>query len=163
MGKLKPEYRALANPKQMRKFLDGQGILADRQQVAEHFDYDWHARTISTLCLVICRSKSIRSSCLMAATGNWTLIMRSLTVAMTLSPSDRARSSPFLSRSCPCLKSRWPASMKSCKTNWWFSVNGGTCCIATDGPSRLYSVGCVRPWNWITLCLTILSALCAKS
>lgn len=47
MGKLKPEYRALANPKQMRKFLDGQGILADRQQVAEHFDYDWHARKLT--------------------------------------------------------------------------------------------------------------------
>lgn len=47
MNKLKPEYRALANPKQLRNFLDGRGILEDRQQVAEHFDYDWHARKLT--------------------------------------------------------------------------------------------------------------------
>jgi hypothetical protein len=47
MSKLKPEYRALANPKQLRKFLDGRGVLANRQQVAEHFDYDWHARQLT--------------------------------------------------------------------------------------------------------------------
>jgi hypothetical protein len=47
MKKLKPAYRALANPRQLRNFLDGQGILADRQQVADRFDYDWHARRLS--------------------------------------------------------------------------------------------------------------------
>ena len=47
MSKLKPEYRALANPIELRKFLDGKGVLAHRQQVAEHFEYDWHARKLS--------------------------------------------------------------------------------------------------------------------
>ena len=47
MSKLKSEYRALANPKRMQEFLNGQGILAKRQEIAEEFNYDWHARKLS--------------------------------------------------------------------------------------------------------------------
>jgi len=44
MSKLKNEYRDLANPKRMREFLNGKGILAKRQEAAEQYNYDWHAR-----------------------------------------------------------------------------------------------------------------------
>ncbi|MFQ5813982.1 MAG: IS4 family transposase [Anaerolineae bacterium] len=47
MGKLKPEYRKLANPKQFNRFLDGDGGLANREMVAQMFDYDWHARKLT--------------------------------------------------------------------------------------------------------------------
>jgi hypothetical protein len=47
MAKLKPEYRQLANPKQMKKTLDGQGALANRQEIAEQCNYDWHARKLT--------------------------------------------------------------------------------------------------------------------
>ena len=47
MGTLHNEYRSLANPKQMKDFLDGEGILARRQEVADHYGYNWHARRLS--------------------------------------------------------------------------------------------------------------------
>jgi len=47
MSKLRNEYRTLANPKQMREFLDGKGILAKRREIAEQYNYDWHARKLS--------------------------------------------------------------------------------------------------------------------
>ena len=47
MGKLKPEYRKLANPKQFNRFLDGDGALTNRETVAQMFDYDWHARKLT--------------------------------------------------------------------------------------------------------------------
>jgi hypothetical protein len=46
MTKLKPEYRSLANPRLLDKFLDGNGVLADRRDIADAFDYDWHARKL---------------------------------------------------------------------------------------------------------------------
>ena len=42
----KPEYRQFVNPRQFKQFLDGNGILSNRDQVAEQFDYDWHARKL---------------------------------------------------------------------------------------------------------------------
>jgi hypothetical protein len=47
MSKLKPEHRALANPIELRKFPDDKGVLADREQVAEHSKYDWYARKLT--------------------------------------------------------------------------------------------------------------------
>ena len=47
MGKLAPEYRDFINPLQFEDFLDGQGAMANRQAVAEAFDYDWHARKLT--------------------------------------------------------------------------------------------------------------------
>jgi hypothetical protein len=47
MSKLKNEYRDLANPKRMREFLNGKGVLAKRQEVADQFNYDWHARQLN--------------------------------------------------------------------------------------------------------------------
>lgn len=47
MAKLKPEYRDLANPRQMNQTINGQGLLADRQEIAEQFDYNWHARKLN--------------------------------------------------------------------------------------------------------------------
>lgn len=46
MGKLKPEYRQLANPKAFNEFLDGMGALSNRDELADQFDYDWHARQL---------------------------------------------------------------------------------------------------------------------
>jgi hypothetical protein len=46
MKKLKNEYRDLANPKQLRDFLNVKGILAKRQEIAEQYNYDWHARKL---------------------------------------------------------------------------------------------------------------------
>ena len=43
---LKPEYRSLADPVQLKEFVDGQGVLANRQDVAEAYGYDWHARKL---------------------------------------------------------------------------------------------------------------------
>jgi hypothetical protein len=46
MGKLHAEYRQLANPRQFNRFLNGGGVLANRDEVADRFDYDWHARKL---------------------------------------------------------------------------------------------------------------------
>jgi hypothetical protein len=46
MGKLLAEYRQLGNPKQLNRFLDGSGVLANRGEIADRFDYDWHARKL---------------------------------------------------------------------------------------------------------------------
>jgi hypothetical protein len=51
MSKNKPkrltaEYRSQASPKQFEKFLDGAGVMSNRQEVAEHFNYDWHSRKL---------------------------------------------------------------------------------------------------------------------
>jgi hypothetical protein len=45
--KLKAKHRELANPRQFNEFLDGGGALANREQVAQRFDYDWHARKLT--------------------------------------------------------------------------------------------------------------------
>lgn len=42
----KVEYRSVVNPTQFNEFLDGQGALSNRAEVAEQFDYDWHARKL---------------------------------------------------------------------------------------------------------------------
>ena len=42
----KPDYRQFVNPKQFNAFLEGGGALSNRQEVAEQFDYDWHARKL---------------------------------------------------------------------------------------------------------------------
>lgn len=47
MAKLKPEYRKLASAKQMQRTVDAQGILANRQEIADQFNYDWHARKLT--------------------------------------------------------------------------------------------------------------------
>jgi len=47
MGKLHAEYRQLANPKQFNRFLDGGGALSNRGEIADLFDYDWHARKLT--------------------------------------------------------------------------------------------------------------------
>ena len=47
MSKLHPEYRQLANPKRLKRFLDGGGVLAHRDETADRFDYDWHARKLT--------------------------------------------------------------------------------------------------------------------
>ena len=46
MATLSAPYRHLANPKAFDDFLDGQGALADRGEIAEAYDYDWHARKL---------------------------------------------------------------------------------------------------------------------
>ena len=47
MGKLKAEYRALANPKKLQQFLNRQGATVQRQALAEQYNYDWHARKLT--------------------------------------------------------------------------------------------------------------------
>jgi hypothetical protein len=47
MGKLHPEYRQLANPKHFNRFLDGGGVLSKRGEMADGFDYNWHARKLA--------------------------------------------------------------------------------------------------------------------
>lgn len=47
MGKLHPEYRHLANPKQFNRFLDGGGVLSKRDEIADRLEYDWHARKLT--------------------------------------------------------------------------------------------------------------------
>lgn len=47
MSKLKSEYRDIANPRRMKEFLNGKGILARRQEVADQFKYDWHSRKLT--------------------------------------------------------------------------------------------------------------------
>jgi hypothetical protein len=47
MSKLRPEYRKFAHAHQFGRFLDGNGALTDRDEIAERFDYDWHARRIT--------------------------------------------------------------------------------------------------------------------
>ena len=44
--RLKAEYRALANPRQLKRFMDGNGSLANRGEIAELYQYDWHARKL---------------------------------------------------------------------------------------------------------------------
>jgi|GEM_PF-4390843 len=46
MSKLKPEYRRFVSRKRMNQLLDGQGVLANRQEIADRFNYDWHARKL---------------------------------------------------------------------------------------------------------------------
>ncbi len=43
----KAEYRQYVNPKQFNQFLDGQGALSNRAEIADQFDYDWHARKLT--------------------------------------------------------------------------------------------------------------------
>ena len=42
----KAEYRQYVNPKQFNQFLDGQGALSNRAEIADQFGYDWHARKL---------------------------------------------------------------------------------------------------------------------
>ena len=42
----KSEYRQYVNPKQFNQFLDGQGAMSNRAEIADQFDYDWHARKL---------------------------------------------------------------------------------------------------------------------
>lgn len=44
---LKAPYRQLENPRRFQDFLQGQGLLSNREQVAEQYDYDWHSRKLS--------------------------------------------------------------------------------------------------------------------
>jgi hypothetical protein len=46
MCKFRAEYRKFANPKRFNRFLSGKGTLANRGQIAQRFDYDWHARKL---------------------------------------------------------------------------------------------------------------------
>jgi len=62
MAKLKPEYRKVMNSKRMAQMVDGQGVLANRQQVADQFNYDWHARKLTF-------EKHFRGHMLMQATA----------------------------------------------------------------------------------------------
>ncbi len=45
--KAKAEYRQFMNPQQFNDFLDGGGSLVNRYDVADRFDYDWHARKLT--------------------------------------------------------------------------------------------------------------------
>jgi hypothetical protein len=47
MGKLHAGYRQLANPKRFSRFLDGNGVLSNRDEIADRFDYNWHARKLT--------------------------------------------------------------------------------------------------------------------
>ena len=47
MGKLHSGYRQLANPKHFSRFLDGNGVLSNRDEIADRFDYNWHARKLT--------------------------------------------------------------------------------------------------------------------
>jgi len=42
----KPDYRQFVNSQQMTSFLEGGGALSNRQEIAEQFGYDWHARKL---------------------------------------------------------------------------------------------------------------------
>ena len=44
--KPKAEYRQYVNPKQFNEFLDGGGSLANREEIADEFGYNWHARKL---------------------------------------------------------------------------------------------------------------------
>lgn len=44
---LKAEYRELATPKGFDDFLNGQGVLGNRADLADQFAYDWHARKLT--------------------------------------------------------------------------------------------------------------------
>jgi hypothetical protein len=43
----KTEYRQFVNPKQFNQFLDGKGALSNRAEIADQFEYDWHARKLT--------------------------------------------------------------------------------------------------------------------
>lgn len=45
--RLNAEYRQLANPQQFNKFLSGGGALSNRAEIADQFEYDWHARKLT--------------------------------------------------------------------------------------------------------------------
>lgn len=45
--RLNAEYRPLANPQQFNKFLAGEGALSNRTELADQFEYDWHARKLT--------------------------------------------------------------------------------------------------------------------
>jgi hypothetical protein len=47
MRKFHPEYRKFANSKHFNRFLDGDGAVANRDQLAQRFDYNWHARKLT--------------------------------------------------------------------------------------------------------------------
>ena len=44
--KPKAEYRQFVTPKQFNEFLDGGGSLANREEIADEFGYNWHARKL---------------------------------------------------------------------------------------------------------------------
>lgn len=46
IAELKAQYRPLANPRQFDDFLDGRGVLADREDIAQDYDYDHNARKL---------------------------------------------------------------------------------------------------------------------
>lgn len=45
--RMKPNYRNFSSTSQFSQFLDGGGILANREAIADEFDYDWHSRKLS--------------------------------------------------------------------------------------------------------------------
>lgn len=47
MGDLAPEFRQLADPQHFRSFVNGQGALANRQDLADEHDYDYRARKLT--------------------------------------------------------------------------------------------------------------------
>jgi hypothetical protein len=47
LEKAKAEYRQYVNPTQFNEFLNGGGSLANREELADLFDYDWHARKLT--------------------------------------------------------------------------------------------------------------------
>ncbi len=62
LKKLKPEYRGLMKPDQINQTINGQGILADRQEIADQYSYDWHSRKLNF-------EKHFRGQILMQATS----------------------------------------------------------------------------------------------
>ena len=42
----KPAYREYVNSNQFTEFLNGGGSLTNREEIADRFDYDWHARKL---------------------------------------------------------------------------------------------------------------------
>lgn len=45
--RMKTTYRNFSSPNQFNQFLDGGGIVAERQAIADEFDYDWHGRQLT--------------------------------------------------------------------------------------------------------------------
>lgn len=66
MATLSAPYRHLANPKAFDRFLDGRGALTDRDDIADTYNYDWHARKLDfeghLRALVLLHASSYRSS-----------------------------------------------------------------------------------------------------
>ena len=44
---IKKEYQQATNPKTFNEFLDGNGALSNRGEIAERARYDWHARKLN--------------------------------------------------------------------------------------------------------------------